>query len=570
MKKFRKIAALLLGGILFASVIAGCASTADIGAQAPEAAESAALEAAAPETEAPAAEAPAAEAPAAEEASADADRYGGTMVLGTRFDVIQPNFVFYSSNTEGLLRDLIYDKLFTVDQDLNIIPRLATSYEANEDNTSFIVHLREGVKWADGEDFTADDVLCYFYVYDHVETTLKDNTWAEDYGLVVTKIDDYTVQYDLDRPCNTFVYSDLCQYVALPEHIWKDADLEAFDEITDLKYLTGMGPFNIVDLKLGEEIVLVRNEYYWEMKPYLDGVTVRIIPDADSLALALENGDIDAYRCNLDLVNRLDGQDGYSFHSANSGNMTYILLDFDDEVLQDVNVRHALSLLTDRESMKIAAKANMSSVMTSVFTTADIGYAPNTMVEDAYTYDPEKAVQILDEAGWKLGDDGIREKDGLKLKIEILATADATASQLVWMDSLKSAGIDVSVKIVDTATRNSLVFTDDPHYQVYFNGSTMGPTCDGYVTFYGSGMYNSYDSEENRKLFAEATAAPSLEAATDIYSKLSEKISSEYPCIWLYENVRFWGMANHLNLEECGLTGYYCGWVSIAHAFFDK
>ncbi len=562
MKKFRKIAALLLGGIITASVIAGCTSTADIGAPASDAAapaqEAAAPEAAEPETAAPAEEA------------ADADRYGGTMVIGTRFDVIQPNFVFYSSNTEGLLRDLIYDKLFTVDQDLNVIPRLATSYEANEDNTSFIVHLREGVKWADGEDFTADDVLCYFYVYDNVETTLKDNTWAEDYGLVVTKIDDYTVQYDLDRPCNTFVYSDLCQYVALPEHIWKDADLEAFDEITDLKYLTGMGPFNIVDLKLGEEIVLVRNDYYWEMKPYLDGVTVRIIPDADSLSLALENGDVDLARASQDLQDRLEGQDGFSFFNGNSGNMSYILIDYKDEILSDIDVRHALSLLTDREAMKIAAKSPASSIMTSVFTTADIGYKPNTMVEDGYTYDPEKAVQILDEAGWTLGDDGIREKDGKKLSIEILSTADATAQQLVWMDSLKSAGIDVSVKIIDTATRNSLVFTNEPDYQIYFNGSTMGPTCDGYITFYGSGMYNNYYSEENQAMFAEATAAPSLEAATEIYSKISEKVSSEYPCIWLYENVKFWGMANHLNLDECSLTGYYCAWVSIAHAYFEK
>lgn len=560
MKKFRKIAALLLGGIITASVIAGCTSTADIGAPAPEAA-APAQEAAAPEAE---------EAAAPAEAAADADKYGGTMVLGTRFDVIQPNFVFYSSNTEGLLRDLIYDKLFTVDQDLNVIPRLATGYEANEDNTSFIVHLRDDVKWADGEDFTADDIVCYFYVYDNVETTLKDNTWAEDYGLVVTKIDDYTVQYDLDRPCNTFVYSDLCQYVALPEHIWKDAPLDAFDEITDLKYLTGMGPFVITELKQGEEIVLKRNDNYWEMKPYLDGVTVRIIPDADSLSLAFENGDIDMYRCNADIYNRLQGEDGFSFHAGNSGNMTYILLDYDDEILQDVEVRHALSLLTDRESMKIAAKSPQSSVMTSVFTTADIGYAPNTMVEDGYTYDPDKAIQILDEAGWVLGDDGIREKDGQKLTIEILSTADATASQLVWMDSLKSAGIDVSVKIVDTATRNSLVFTNDPHYQVFFNGSTMGPTCDGYITFYGSGMYNSYYSEENQAMFAEATAAPTLEESTDIYSKISEKVSSEYPCIWLYENVRYWGMGNGLKTDDCSLTGYYCGWVSIAHAYFEK
>ncbi len=504
----------------------------------------------------------------------DKDKYGGTMVCGLTSSILQPMFIFESSNCDGLLRDLMSEKLFSWDQDKNIIPRLATGYEAENNNTKFTVHLRKDVKWADGEKFTAQDVLCYFNVHDNCTSTDVSTRYVDQYpGLKITAPDDYTLVYEMDDPFNTFVYSELVDYVVLPYHIWKDVDLTKVDELTDVKYVMGLGPFNITEIKVGEEIKLVRNEYYWEMKPYLDGVLVRIVSDADSLRMAYENEEINYLNqgANYTLYEKLKDKDGFHFNVYPSGNMSFILMDMNDELIGKYpEVRHAMSLLCNREAIKAANNSPLSSIMTSVFTSADIGYAPNTMVEDAYTFNPEKAKQILEDAGWKVGSDGIRVKDGVKLSITQLSQADASAGQLIFINDCKEAGIEITVKIVDRATLFGMVFSDNPEYQIFQNGSTMGPGADGYVLFYGDGTYNDFYRPELQEMFKQAKAAATLEEATKIYSEISKKVSEEYPCIWLYENMRFKALSGHLNMDDCICTGYYHGWVSVAHAYFEK
>jgi peptide/nickel transport system substrate-binding protein len=396
---------------------------------------------------------------------------------------------------------------------------------------------------------------------------------SEDYpGFKVSAPDDYTVVYEIDNPLPLFMYSGLVGYCALPEHIWKDVDLSAIDELTDVKYMMGMGPFSPTQIKVGEEITLVRNEYYWEMKPYLDGILVRIISDADSLRMALENEEVNylAQGVNMALYNKLKDQEGYYFFVNPSGNYTYYLIDCADEITGQVEVRHALNLLANREAIMAANNNPLGKIMTSVFTSADIGFEANTANEDCYTYNPEKAKQILEDAGWKVGADGIRVKDGVRLSITQLAQSDAGAGHLIFINDCKEAGIEITVKIVDRATLYDLVFTDTPHYQIFQNGSTMGPTCDGYYTFYGKGIYNNFLRPEYKELFDKATSAPTIEEQTKIYSEISRKVSDEFPCIWLYENMRFRATSDYLNLDECNCTGYYHMWVSAAHAYFEK
>ncbi len=503
----------------------------------------------------------------------DKDKYGGTMVIGLTSSIRKPMYFFESSNCDGVLRDLMCEKLFTYDQEKNVIPRLATDYVAENNNTKFTVHLRKDVKWADGEKFTAKDVLFYFNVCENATSADIHSKPSEDYpGLKISAPDDYTLVYELDNPMPLFAYSGLVDYVVLPEHIWKDVDLSAIDDLTDVKYMMGLGPFSPTEIKVGEEMKLVRNEYYWEMKPYLDGVIVRILPDADSARLAFENGEVNllAQGANYNLYQKLNGKEGIHFEVNPSGNMYYYLIDCEGDITKDVAVRHALNLLCNREAIKTANNAPLSKLMTSVFTSADIGYEANTMNEDCYTYNPEKAKQILDEAGWKVGSDGIRVKDGVRLSITQLALTDAGAGHLIFIDDCKAAGIEVTVKIIDRATLYDLVFTDTPNYQIYQNGSTMGPTCDGYYTFYGKGVYNNFLRPEYKELFDKATAAPTVEEQTKIYSEISRKVSDEFPCIWLYENMRFRATSDYLNLDECNCTGYYHMWVSAAHAYFEK
>ncbi len=504
----------------------------------------------------------------------DAWKYGGTMVTGVTGGVNQPMYIFESSMLDGHLRDLSMEKLFTWDVDHNIIPRLALSYEAENNNTKFTVHLREGVKWPDGEPFTSKDILCYWDVLERANSTEIISRPSEDYpGFKVSAPDDYTIVYEVDDPLVTFVYSGLCSFCALPYHIWKDANLEKVDEITDVKYLMGLGPFTITEIRPSEEVKLVRNEYYWEMKPYLDGVLVRVVPDVDALRLAFENGEVNYLMqgASYDLMEKLDGQEGFHFDTMPSGNFSYYIMNLEDEVLKNVEVRHALNLLANRDAIKVADRKPMSQIMTSVFTSFDLVYQPNTMNEDCYTYNPEKAIKILEDAGWKVGADGIREKDGVKLKITQLALSDATPAHLIFMEDCKKAGIEITIKIVDRATVISTIFVANPtDYQMFQNGSTLGPTSGGYGTFFGSGNFTNYDSAELRDMFDQAEHASSMEEMISKCNEISKVVSDNFAFVWLFENTRFEETSNYLNLQECELCGWNHGWISIAHAYFEQ
>jgi hypothetical protein len=96
----------------------------------------------------------------------------------------------------------------------------------------------------------------------------------------------------------------------------------------------------------------------------------------------------------------------------------------------------------------------------------------------------------------------------------------------------------------------------------------MGPTCDGYYTFYGKGIYNNFLRPELKELFDKAAAAPTVEEMTAIYSEISRKVSDEFPCIWISQNMRM--RAANINMDDCQCTGYYHHWVSLAHAYFEK
>ncbi len=179
-----------------------------------------------------------------EEVSADADKYGGTMRIAMGADLQRPNFLLTSDGPAGYVRDISSEKLYGVAWDGTLVPRLATSYEKSEDSLTYTIHLREGVKWQDGEPMTADDVVFYREYYDLIESVDKHDP---PYPFTVDKIDDYTVQFTLETPDPFFPYQFLADYVVWPEHIWKDVDPTLWDTISDPAMFINVGPFKFVE-----------------------------------------------------------------------------------------------------------------------------------------------------------------------------------------------------------------------------------------------------------------------------------------------------------------------------------
>ena len=215
-------------------------------------------------------------------------RYGGTMRLAFSSDIQRPNFLLTGNGPLGLVRDLSYEKLCGTSADGTPVPRLATGLEISDDGLVYTVKLRQGVKWHDGAPFTADDVVFYHEYYARIESVDK----HERDPYTVEKIDDYTVRFILEKPNAFFIqaYDAYGGYKILPKHIWEKVDPKTWDEVSDWNILgVGIGPFHIVERRVGEYIRFQRFDDYWDGRPYLDEVVLQVTDPRHSRGLDIVN-----------------------------------------------------------------------------------------------------------------------------------------------------------------------------------------------------------------------------------------------------------------------------------------
>jgi len=188
--------------------------------------------------------------------------------------------------------------------------------------------------------------------------------------------------------------------------------------------------------------------------------------------------------------------------------MSVILMNQKDERLADLAVRTALSYLADRQSM-LTASTKVTKPMESCITSSDMYYDATAADPEAFVFDIDKANAVLDEAGWTLGSDGIREKDGKKLEFEIISwRSDASDLLVVMMDACKQAGISLTMKTIDTSLFIQRVFTTgEEDFELAYNGMTMvlrrvvTKICTALET------YSTYSNSEVEDLFAQMYAS---------------------------------------------------------------
>ncbi|MCZ2808908.1 MAG: ABC transporter substrate-binding protein [Candidatus Bathyarchaeota archaeon] len=306
----------------------------------------------------------------------------------------------------------ILEPLLLTSKELTFAPHLAESYDVSEDGKSIIFHLCQNVTWHDGEDFTSADVLyTYKVVLDEMLTgygALEPYVDMED---PFDAPDDYTFIINLAEvmapgaflPGATSVYG----FAILPEHLYNGTD------ITENPYNlepVGTGPFKFNKWVSGEYIELVRNDNYWKQgKPYLDKWICKYIADQTVATLALESGDIHLMMVRKDDIPRLTENpvtDVYQYPGQWSGSMSHYNINLEKEPMSDPAVRRALYTALNRTEM--AEKIGMPMMTSNVHTAKTYWWNPDTLEMYDMDGDIEKANQILDEAGYPVGDDGWR------------------------------------------------------------------------------------------------------------------------------------------------------------------
>ncbi len=356
---------------------------------------------------------------------------------------------------------LIVEGLIMSNDQNSYIPVLATEIPTlenggvveNEDGTVTMTWpLQEGVQWHDGEPFSSADVC---FTWSFIVSDAGAAVYNQTEYLHITGCDDSdpnTVVFTWDGPYAP--YASLFDTV-LPKHLLDGQDVVTYDGYN--RSPLGTGPFKFVEWKTGEYVRVEKNENYWRGAEYpkLDGVIVQFIPDPNTRVNALKAGEYDFGQILPNQVAEVADLAGYKTELVNTN--SWLHFDFNvatergQALFGDKAVRQALFHAIDRESI-------VNDLMEGTVELANSGITPNSPYFNSdvtvYTYDPTLAAQMLDEAGWAVGSDGIRTKEDERLSFTIInrnSRPERVAIAQVIQANLKDIGVEVNFENLENA-----------------------------------------------------------------------------------------------------------------------
>lgn len=347
----------------------------------------------------------------------------------------------------GRVMALMHDNLVSRDYDGSIQPGLAEEWESSEDGLIYTFTLREGVKFHSGKDFTSEDVKYTFERWQSNEAS--PTAYTIEPVESVEAPDPLTVVFTLSQPYNIF----LDQLASAWSIILNQDAVEGAGDDYGVSVVDGTGPFKFASWDRNQRIVLERNEEYtWgapifenEGPAYLEGVEIRVVPEAATRIAEFQAGNIHIVQdVPAQDVARLSDTPGVSIVQYEQLQTTYMGMNGAKSPTDDINVRHAINYALNREEIVEGAYFGLG-------IPARTHLHPNTpnywegAEEVAPSYDPERAVQLLEEVGWTMGDDGIREKDGnqLALPFWVINDSETVLQAQIIEQQLSQVGISV-------------------------------------------------------------------------------------------------------------------------------
>jgi peptide/nickel transport system substrate-binding protein len=404
---------------------------------------------------------------------------GGQFIQTETTDISTLNTVLTGDVYSAWIAGFIYDGLIgTSPVNGREIPTgLAKSWEIAADGITYTLKLHENVKWHDGEPFTADDVIFTYDMALAEDSQSVRKSTIEDVLASYEKVDDYTVRFVAIEPVAVFLSDALGQFGIMPKHIWEGipaAEWPADPGSTgqDPSRVIGTGPFKFVEWVLGDHVTLEKNADYWDQDevPVIDTYTYQVLADPASAIAALQTGATDMTDIPFTQATPLRESNpelqilNYDTTSFNY----YYTNQAEDKGLPftDVKVRQALQYALDRDLIAETVYNGFAIRADGTQPVLSIAYAPDR-INTIYTYDPEKAAALLDEAGWTMGGDGIREKDGQRLSFETLYSEGVATyeQQIPYMQQAwREAGIEMLPSAIPFPTL--LEQTDAGNYQM--------------------------------------------------------------------------------------------------------
>ncbi len=382
-------------------------------------------------------------------------KLGGTLVFGQSQETTGCDYttLVVIGGSQLTCPDYNQEPLVRYDLKTNtVVPALATSWEEKPDSITF--RLRPGVTFQDGTAFNGDAVVYNFRrVFDktfpaNAALTFPYLSYVPAYRSV-TKVDDMTVRVDVSAAPNT-----LRTFSTTPTFIQSPAALQAKGKDYQLSPV-GTGPYKVVSFEPNVRYELTRYDGYWGTKPAPDRIVVLRKTDIAALVNDLLAGNIDGMAAPPpSQVDQIRGA-GMKVEFFPTLQMNYLALNVTRSPFDDVRVRQAANFAFDKEALVQVMKGAGAPVYAAWFPD---GYAYNGEVEQ-YRYNPDKARQLLDAAGWKLPSGGkVRQKDGKDLAVNLVMRQGQAGGQgsqpTVAVSNLQDVGFKVDLQVLDAAAYN--------------------------------------------------------------------------------------------------------------------
>ena len=435
----------------------------------------------------------------------------------------------------------IIEPLIALNADGSIEPRLATDWEYI-DETRLRFTLREGVTFHDGTPFNAEAVK---FTWDRALFSDPPGRWSGLAGPIaaVEVVDDYTVDIVSSVPYGPLLLTATMVYTG----VVSPTAVEQYGEDYG-RNPVGTGPFKFVEWVTNDHITLEANEDYWRGAPELDRVVFRVIPEDGARMLALRAGEVDMVLNPppSDLPS-FENDPNFTVAAADSVQVFYLGFNLEREPTDDVRVRQAVHHALDIPLIVESILEGGATVATSVISPGVFGYIDMGLTE-RYPYDPERAGELLEEAGWvDSNGDGIRDRDGEPLVLEVLPAngrylRDIEVAEVV-QEFLRQVGIDAQLDVFEWATAFPLSMEDPLQYHVV-SFAWLTTTTDADYT-----LYSNFHSEElppdswNKYRYSNAEVDAWLEQARgsidaeereQLYAQVQERLAEDLPSIPVY------------------------------------
>lgn len=499
------------------------------------------------------------------------DESGSSIIIGQSSEVANLNPMIQPRTPDSNVQCLIFDYLVIPDENLNYVGDLAESWDISDDGTIYTFHLQEGVKWHDGEDFNADDVVFTLTALASPEYTggnegrVMSIVGASEYqaGTAdsvegIKKIDDYTVEITLASPNAAFLSN---MYVAmLPEHILGEESPADWGNDDFNRTPIGTGKYKFVEWEAGQYISLERNDEYFGTMPSIENVVVQFGADT-TLVAALLNGEIDVlYNLPATEIENVEAVDGVGVYNYEMMSVYYIGLNQLDPDLSDLRVRQALAYALDKQTIVDTVYGETATVANDIFPDNHWSHNPDVTV---YEYNPEKAMALLEEAGYTMNDStGYYEKDGetLHLTYDMSTSTDGRQVAALIQQYWKAIGVEMEVIEQDFATlayskllpNNATEETTAESFQCYTLGFGVEADPEEYNAYLststGAGSWNfiHYSNPQVDELFQQQLLETDPDARADCFHQIAQIISDDVPWIPLYNKATSTGLSDRV------------------------